>query len=387
MAEKKNGFWRTLWYGPEPATVDVQTATQPVAQKRTAGEGVVPSSRTVASPVTTDSALSIAAVYRAVSIMATAVSQLSLDAIRGGQPIDRPALLARPDLNSSRRAFMEQTTVSMALTGNAYWRLYRGDATSQPANVEVLNPNNISITTEDGKTVYRYGSDRVFQPHEIKHLKLLRVPGSEYGLGPIQATKAELAGMLDLRDYNANWFAKGGVPNGVLSTDQYLNSDQALEYKEAWTQNQLDGNGRGVVVLGNGLSYAPVYLSPSDALFIEQTQMNTTEIARLFGVPANYLLAAVEGSSITYTTLTQVDTVFLKYTLMNYLSEMEEAFSDLLPRGQTAVFNIESFLRADTASRYAAYSTALSAGFLTLSEVREIEGLPPLNGNEGNTND
>ena len=53
----------------------------------------------------------------------------------------------------------------------------------------------------------------------------------------------------------------------------------------------------------------------------------------------------------------------------------EEALSTLLPRGQRAVFNFDAVLRADTQTRYDAYETGLRAGFLTIDEVRALEGL------------
>jgi phage portal protein BeeE len=37
-----------------------------------------------------------------------------------------------------------------------------------------------------------------------------------------------------------------------------------------------------------------------------------------------------------------------------------------------------SLLKTDTASRYSAYQTALSSGFLTVDEIREYENLDPM---------
>jgi len=39
-------------------------------------------------------------------------------------------------------------------------------------------------------------------------------------------------------------------------------------------------------------------------------------------------------------------------------------------------FDLSEFLATDTESRYNAYQTALDAGFLTVDEVRQSEGLP-----------
>jgi phage portal protein BeeE len=44
-------------------------------------------------------------------------------------------------------------------------------------------------------------------------------------------------------------------------------------------------------------------------------------------------------------------------------------------------------LKTDTASRYAAYATALSSGFLTVDEVRDRENLESMDYEEGDNDD
>lgn len=330
--------------------------------------------------VSTDRALGLAAVYRSVSILSTSVCQLDVGVWRNGEELALKTtdLAIKPNLDISRAAFMEQTTTSLATTGNAYW-LLRGKTSPQAgtADIEVLNPQWVQIdTNQQGKTVYRY-HEKTYQAWQVKHLWLMRLPGYNIGIGPIQAAQNELRGALDLRNYADNWFTGSGVPNGILSTDKVLTGEQASQYKEAFMRNQAD---RSVAVLGQGMAYQPVYLSPADAQFLESRQWTTTEIARMFGIPATYLMTGVEGNSMTYTNTEQIDTVFVKYTLMKYLHEIETALSDLLPRGQEARFKVDVLLRGDTKTRFDAYKTAIEAGFLTPNEVRAREGMLPIPG-------
>src|SRR5690625_6951542 len=131
-------------------------------------------------------------------------------------------------------------------------------------------------------------------------------------------------------------------------------------------------------VLGNAVSYQPQMLSPQDAQFLESRQFSTTEIARLFGIPSHLMLAVVEGNSQTYMNVADADLTFVRWTLTQYLREIEEAFTVLLPRGQSARFNLDAVLRPSTKDRYSTHKIALEAGFLTVDEVRAIEGYKPL---------
>jgi HK97 family phage portal protein len=353
----------------------VTTTETVVYQKRdvTDSQTVNPPTREAPADISVGTALSLAAVYRAVQINSVAVSQLELGVWRNGVEIETPSLVANPDVNSNLSQFLKRTVICLATTGNAYWRKYGQNPT---VNLEVLNPGSMVIKISDtGKRTYEYSGYKKpvsFQENEIKHLKLLDVFGSEYGLGPIQAARAELSGAVKLRNYADTVFAEDSdLTNGVLSTNEYLDSETRNEYMSAWQQ------GYGVRVLGNGLTYAATLLSPADAQWLESQNFSVTQVARLFGVPAVYLLAEVSGNSITYQNHESIDIVFVKYTLMAYLREIEEALTDLTARGQTVRFKVEALLRADQATRYAAYKTAIESQWLSADEVRAMEGLPP----------
>ena len=355
-----------------PATLETR-AEEPIPAQD--APNILPPSRS-ASPrgVTTDEAFGMSMVYRAINIHAVSGKQLSFTTYKDGNVIDAPSFIKRPNIDQSRSAFVEETIVSLASNGNAYWLIER-DNQNRVTNLTVLNPLEVEVETDSRNRVTKFmwqGKDR--KPGDIQHLKLLRVPGRGKGLGPIQAAQVELRGAMDTQKYANNWFETSGVPHGVLKSDQVLSPEQAAQAKESF-QNNVSG---GVAVLGNGLNYTPVYLSPEDAQFIQNQQFNITQVARLFGVPSSLMLAMVEGNSQTYANVEQDWIGYVRFSLMSYLVEIEDAFTALLPGRTEAKFNVDALLRTDTKTRYEAHKIAKEAGFLTVDEIREIENLPPL---------
>lgn len=334
-----------------------------------------------------DQPLGLSMVYRAVVIHVISVKQMTLnhwkaDVVTPDAADTRMApssFVRNPNSAESRSVFLEKTMVGLVTHGNAYWVIQR-DAQGRTMNVVCLDrPDQMTVIREDGKLRYYYASrQRPYEADEIKHLKLLRVTGSEYGLGPIQAARVEIDGSLALRDYSSNWFTDSPQPTGVLKSDQVLSPDQAKLAKDSW--NASAGGKRGVAVLGQGLSYDAIFLNPADAQFLENRQFDTTQIARLFGVPSSLMLATVEGNSQTYTNVEQDWLGFVRFSNMQYLLEIEEALSELLPRFEYVKFNIESLLRADTTTRYTAHKSGIEAGWLLRSEVRKIENMKPIPG-------
>lgn len=317
--------------------------------------------------------LSTINVYRAVALLSLGAAQLSADVWRGGELIPRPSLIRRPDIHLRWRPWVKLNMASLALTGNAYWRITRNDR-NEAISVTVLDPHECE-PAEDG--TLRWGRlERPLRAEEFRHLKLVAVPGRLRGLGPIQAARSELAGAMKVNQYGSEFFTSGDVPSGILKTDQHLTPEQARGYKVLWQERDT----HEVAVLGQGLDYKPILLSPEDAQFIATRQFDTTAIARLFGIPARLFLAAVEGSSMTYSNVAADDLSFVRWTLSDYLGEIEDALSSVLPGVQECRFNLDGVLRPDAQSRYTAHETGIRAGFLLRSEAREIEGLPPLAG-------
>jgi HK97 family phage portal protein len=350
--------------GPEVEVRSEQPPEQPPQ-----GSGVQPPKRSEA-PVTDDGLLSTINVYRAAQLLGLGVGQLTLDVWRGKDLIDRPSLIRKPDVNMRLRPFLKMTTSSLALNGNCYWQIKRNDR-GEPTNITVLKP--LECEPQEDGTLSVAGLDQALKPNEFRHLGLLRIPGRLKALGPIQAARLELTGAVKVTKYGSEFFQTGDVPSGVLKTDQVLSPGQADDYKKRWAERQA----HEVAVLGQGLSYEPMMLSPEDAQFIATRQFDTTATARLFGIPARLFLAAVEGGSATYANLQQDDLQFVRWTLSDYLGEIEDAFSGVLPGLQEARFNLDGVLRPDTKTRYEAHKLGIDAGWLLKSEVRDIEGLPP----------
>lgn len=313
-------------------------------------------------------------VYRAVQILSSGIGSLTIDTWRSGEAFTPPLWIRQPDAKLTPSEFLEQTATSLALQGNAFWRVVRDTPTAPINALIVLDPNEV-VVHKDGTYGWR---DKTFRNWEVQHLRLLSIPGRELGLGPIQAAQSSLGGAIDLRNYAAEWFTSGAVPNGILSTDQKLNAETAKRYQEQWDEKA----GRGTAVMGDGFKYDPILLTPEQALWIEAQQFSKTDIATLFGIPPHLMLAAVEGGTQTYANIGQADLNFMRHTLTAYSRKIEEAFTALLPRTSVARFNLDAILRPDTATRYAAHATALSAGFLTVNEVRALEGLPPVAGGD-----
>lgn len=313
-------------------------------------------------------------VYRALAILEGSISQLTLD--RYSRTLGRPRGSATGMIQRILPAgqtlpgFLGEITQSLAQTGNAWLRVPR-DGAAGP--VRVLDPTRCSarIDVATGVKTITYDSLTVT---DVRQLQLTHVPGEPLGQGPIQAWADGLRGAIDAHQYAAQWTKRGGRPTGILTTDQTLSADMAKEWKDAANKTMTPEG--GVAVLGSGLTYKQCYLTPAELQLLDVRKVNVISVARIFGIPARLMLTSGDGDSKTYANMEQESILFVRHTLMPYMREIEAALSELLP--DDVRFNVDGFLRPDTTTRYAAHKVAIESGFLTIDEVRAIEGLNPL---------
>lgn len=352
---------------------------------------VTPPSRSTVSPVTVDRALSLPAVYRAIQITAGMAAQLSIKAWRGEVDVtaDQP-LVTAPDPWRPLSSWVERAVVCLAVDGNAFLYKHRA-ANSTVVALEVLHPGRVTVHHDQrtGVKSYTYagagGKTRKLVADDVEHVWGLEVPGYDRGLSPIQMCRVALGGVIDVRDYAGNWFRSSDVPTGILKTDQKIDAETAARYKDRWINPDVDSDGNPtnkylgptVRVLGQGLSYDPIVLKPEDAQWLEAQRFGVLDVARMFGLPAEYLHAAVEGSSLTYSNLEMVDAQFLRTTLFPvYLRKLEAALTNVLPRGQRARFDTTPLLRPDAKTRAEIDALYLTNGVYDAGHVRTREGIP-----------
>lgn len=323
--------------------------------------------------------LQLSTVFRGVQVLQTAITGLPIVEQRGGRDLpDVSPMVLQPDVSRSRRDFIADIVASLVLDGNAFTRIVR-DWKGEIITCEMLPPQYVTVTDESDDPAcpdLRFSYlGHAYTADDVVHSKFLNVPGRLRGLGPISAAREEIDAAQLARDYKARFFTDGSNLKGYLRTSENITQEAAQQAKASW---KASGEAGDIKVVGKNLEYVPLSLKPADLQFLETQKFDTTQIARLLGIPASIMLAAVDGSNLTYSNIEQSWIEFADYTLAAYTGEIEEIFNRLLPRGRTAKFDWDSSQRANMSDRYTAYKTAIEAGFLTVDDVRRKEGLPAL---------
>jgi len=324
------------------------------------------------------SALSVPGVWRGVNLIASAIAGLPIDAVRNNQVIPTPPILSRPNPPETRFTTIQAAVASAIIDGNFYAVLGPLGPNGYPETIYPVDPMRVKCKYEDGRRVYEIDHVR-FDQSEIMHVPGFTMPGEHIGVGLLTAQRQGLGMSIAVNEYAARYFNGGTTPSVVLHTENPdLSQEDADLIKQKWLMH-YGGRSREPAVLG-GIKVEPLTDNAGDSQLVESRQFDLTEIANMLGIPPYYLGAP--NSSRTYSNVQEEQMQLLRFALMPWIVRFEQALSDLLPRGQVARFNVDAFLRPATLDRYQAHKIGIDAGFLTVDDVRKIEDLEPLEGEE-----
>lgn len=343
--------------------------------------------RTTASgvSVTQDKSLALSAVYACVRLISDTISTLPVDQYIRDNGQRRPyrpreEWVQNPNSLHPRTTFYQQILVSLLLDGNAFIHIMRNDDGSV-FELDVLNPTKVEPVMVNNQLAYRYQgpeANMMLDRSEVLHITELLLPGSLRGVSRIEAAKESLGLSMALQEYAATFFGNGSYAGGVLEVPGDPNADQLKQMIDAW-----EGRHRGLkrsnrpAVLYGGAKFVPTTIDPSDSQLLEERQFAVEEVARIFRVPLFALGVSTPGA-VSYASVEQQQLHFLTHTIQPVVAVLEDSLSTLLVDRRTFIkFNLSSLVRSDLATRTAAYSSALAAGYMSINDVRSLEDLAP----------
>jgi HK97 family phage portal protein len=308
------------------------------------------------------------------------VSTLPVDVFRRGErdPLPTPQLLQRPAADFPQLSdWLWAVMASLLLRGNAWGVITdRAGPGLLPSQVDLIDPDQVSVSNEDGRWVVRIGGQEVDRS-ELWHVRAYPWAGKLEGLSPVAYARESIGLGIAAEKYGARFFGDAAIPSGYLYSDQKIGDDRIKQIHAQWEAAKRGRRGTAVL---SGVKYENLSIAPDEAQFLGTIGANAAAICRIYGIPAGMMAGVELAGHEDYSSPEQRGADMLVWTLRPWLVRLERAISALLPSTQHARFNAGGLVRATLKDRYEAHKLAIEAGFLTVNEVRELEDRPPLQG-------
>ena len=169
-------------------------------------------------------------------------------------------------------------------------------------------------------------------------------------------------------------------PSGLLSTDQPVTTAD----EKTLMKRLIEKAKSKILLLGGGLKWTQLGMTPKDADFLNGSKYNKQEICEVFGVATQLL--GIEGS-MTFANMEQAFIHLYNQTTLPlvdlYYSELSRWFQEDYP-GVEVCYNRDT-IKALEPERREAMKLKLESPAVTINEKREMMGLPKINEEDADT--
>lgn len=296
-------------------------------------------------------------------------------------------VLRKPNSYQTRIQFFETWVLSKLSRGNTYV-LKKRDKRNVVTGLYVLDPTRVKpLVTDDGVVYYELSADNmsglrdeaiVVPATEIIHDRFNCLFHPLVGVSPIYANGLAATQGLRIQNNSANLFGNMSRPGGLLIAPGRIDPENAARLKTYWDTNFTGENAGKIAVLGDGLKYEGLTVTPEDAQLIEQLKWTAEVVCSTFHVPP-YKIGV--GQMPTYNNIQSLNVEYYSQCLQSLIEAIEVCLDEGLGTGEKlgTEFDLDGLLRMDSVTQMQVLKE--SAGILTPNEQRaKLDKVPKAGG-------
>ena len=302
-----------------------------------------------------------------------------------GHPVAR--LIRAPNPHQTWPDWVSWTMGQVLLYGNAL-SVIEYDGAGRPTALIPVPWQNIQVQLlPGGRLVYDVvlyttpwggtGLPRRFLQGQVWHLKE-RSDDGYIGRSRLARAPAVLEAALSLQAYSTAIWENAATPSGILTLGPGIKKE-GKDRAEAHFNEQYTGTGnaRRVLFMDKDSTWTSLSASPEDSEVLASRQFGVIELCRLLGTPPPIVQ---DYSHSTFTNAAQASIWWAVNTLQPYARRIEAEFDRTIFNDPAYHLEIDlsGLTRGSFETRWAANVAAVTAGILTVNDVRSQEGYAPL---------
>lgn len=274
------------------------------------------------------------------------------------------------------------------------WRNFRGesiwtfeadfDGINMPEEIYVHDPLSfVEVLNQEGTKIvmWKYytpgGSMIPILPSEVIHMAKWNPINEFRGVNPLIAHEALLNQDFLADQFNLYLLRNRSTPAGLLTTEEPLNEDQALEYIERWEKEHRGASRTArISVLGNKLQYQKIGLTPAEMEFLDMKRWNRSAVMAAYGVTPAVAGYKDEASALSGSDTKEQNVQFWTQAILPEKAELEDKliteFSNRWASNVRFLFDVSEIpeLQEDIEKLRIQDRKDVTAGIKLINEVR-----------------
>lgn len=337
-------------------------------------------------------AMTLSAVFRAVSCIAGDISRLSCQLFRrldnGGKELEQSLPLAHvlrwePNVSQVAMQFWSWIVMSMLQRGNGYARILPGERGAID-QLDPIHPDLVRYGRLPSRRVLYYvrngqGGEDPYTQDEIFHVPNILSADSIGGMSCIAYGLQSFGGMLAAESAAQHFFKNGMVASHVVNVKGEEMNDE--EKRALHTSLSLYASGvtnhAGFLLLNEDMSITSLAVEPEKAQLLQARQHGVKDVARWFGMPGHKLEAEMQTQA--YSAREQANLEYVIGTIGPLIVMLEQCVQKaaVIDKRYVVEFDLSPLLFGDMKSRADYYEKMIRSRVMRPSEVRMREKMNP----------
>ena len=274
----------------------------------------------------------------------------------------------------------------LELVGEAPWLLQKEGGI--PVSMYLLRPDKLTIKFDKKKIIGGYiyeispGNKESFESEDIIFLKYPSPIRPLRGRGTLEAAIQTVDLDKYAEEWNVQFFFNAARPDAILTTEGKLTKEQRDSLHTQWKKQFQGINKRAkLAILESGLKYQQMQLTQKDMDFLEQQKFSRDKIFSIFRVPKSVIAISDNVNRANAETGAYA---FARWTIRPKMKKIVEQLNEFLvpmfSDSEDLFLDFEDPVPENVEMKIKKYHEALhpQSGWMTINEVREKEGLLPV---------
>lgn len=312
---------------------------------------------------------------------------------RGGDAvINHPIynLLRNPNPNQTWSDFIKLLSFQYEIYGECFIYKARGEQSNKVKEIYLLDPSMVELMFENGELVgYKLhkqnGKALPLELDEIIHDKATNPFNEWRGLSVMEKASTYINTEITTSTFTLNYMRNNASPSGIVTLPD-METETFKQFAQQWREGYegAENAGKTAFIRGSNVEFKAVGATLKDVDQEITRKMSKEDVLLMFDVPKG-LLGISDTKGLGVNEIEPLEYVFAKYNLeprMNRLDQIIEKLAKDFPYfNETYEITHESPVPDDKKFRLEQQKAGVNV-WLTVNEVREQQGLPPIPGGD-----
>jgi HK97 family phage portal protein len=297
-------------------------------------------------------------------------------------------LFENPNPNQTASDFIHLYAMLTEIYGETFWYMVRGESTKRVKEIYLLNPASMELKIDSGELVgyvlHKSNGEQIpFELEEIYHDKRPNPFNNWRGMSVLERASTYVDTEITTSVFTLNYMRNNASPSGILSLPN-MDKETFRQFASQWREGYEgpENAGKTAFIRGGEATFQAVGATLKDVDAKVTREMAKDDVLMMLEVPKP-LLGMTDGNGFGRGNLEALHYIFASEKIEPMMRRLDRIYYTILKTygGTDSAYDVihESPIPQDKEFMLKSHTEGVNK-WLTVNEIRQQQGLPPIKG-------